>query len=193
MNMNELLMISIIRADVVWKILNHISVTAMLQVTMSTVWRGDELSIGQQKVNICVEQKMNMVFNPMSTTILCSITLVHPSCCSIYLPLPASRHCGFIRLGFCSCFLCACVCACVCDCILQKLLLDFILNGLSLASSRKSDSSCDELVWWSSSHFPWQMRLKSSCYVKLGLVRFWQSPVKNRTNWVLEQDPKCLW
>lgn len=60
-------------------------------------------TVGQQKVNICVEHKMNTVFNPVSTTIVCSITLLCPSLCSIYLPLWASRHLqneyGFIRLN----------------------------------------------------------------------------------------------
>lgn len=45
-------------------------------------------------------------------------------------------------------------------------------------SSGKCDSSCDESAWWSSSHFPDKYDLKRSRYVKFGLARFWQSPVK---------------
>lgn len=77
---------------------------------MSTVWRGDELTIGQQKVNILVEHKMNMVFNPMSTTIVCSITLLYLSRCSIYPPLPASRRLLKECVGLLDSAFCVCVC-----------------------------------------------------------------------------------
>lgn len=79
-----------------------------------------------------------MVFNPMSTTIVCSITLLQPSRCSVYLPLPASRHRRKVRWVY---YTQLCVCFCVrehvirsyMDYALQKAVPRLVLKGLKLA------------------------------------------------------------
>ena len=149
---------------------------------MSTVWRGDELTIGQHKVNIRVEHKMNTVFNPMSTTIVCSVALLHRSRCSIYLlPLAASRHrqrvCGFIRPGF----------VCVWENMGSAATWITLRQSCSWtcferAQIGRSGGKMWRLLWRVGLmiivSLPWQMRLKSSRYVKLGLARSSQSTVK---------------
>ena len=119
-----------------------------LLLPFSAACKGDEPTIGQQKVNICAEFEMNMVFNPVSTTTVISITLLHPRRCSVYLPLPAWRHrqkvCGVYHTQLCVCERDHVIRSYM-DYALRKLFLDLFWKGWNW---HKYSGKMWKLLWW---------------------------------------------
>ena len=143
---------------------------------------------------------MNMVFNPMSTTIGRSITLLHPEP-PFSLPSTGSLEAqsGGVQRAYYT-RLCVCVCVWV-STWSEAVWITLLAKAVGRLVLKRG---WNWQKWWKMWQPPWwvglmivvsllwQMRLKRSRYVKLGLARFWQSPVENRTNWVLELYPECL-
>lgn len=157
--------------------------TLVLVVPFQARWRS-ELPVEERKININVEHQMNMVFNPAPSKASRAVQF------ALLLQPPGKgwRCVGFVTLSFISLFVCERVCVFellirgYIDYTPQKL-WDLFSKGWKLARTR--------LKMWQLLRWVGVMIIifsltnaikKGRRYVKLGLIRFWQSQKKKNRN-----------